>query len=223
MGSDSAMEAVLAAAARGELGALLDSWKTGNFRLAKGKEMAHRFEHGLVVDRGAKKGPLALPFRDTRIYREFNPTLSGAGEPLFTWKFESSDGQTWTALVNERAWGKKNSALLQKYNEILGLTCATQRQAALQRLDEGAALTFGPVELDRSQITLDGHEYTSWVSVVELSVKRKKDSPALVISVAHEGVFKNTRRLDVYMSEIPNFPLLWKLANLSHINARAAQ
>lgn len=222
MGSDSAMASVIAAAARDELGALLDSRPTGTFRLAKGKEILYRFEHGLVVDRGAKKGPLVLPYREVRIYREFNPTLSRAGEPLFDWTFESSDGQTWRTLVNERGRGK-SSTVLRMYNEILGQTCARQREAALQRFAEGAALAFGPVALDRSQITFGGGETASWASVIELTVKRKKDSPSFGVSVAHDGVFKSERRIDVYVGRIPNFPLLWELAHLAHANAQAAQ
>lgn len=223
VGSDSALESAMAAAARDELGALLDSWQTGNWRLAKGKEILYRFEHGLVLDRGARKGSLALPYRDLRIYREYNPTLSDPGVPLFQWTFERGDGQAWITLVNEGGKeGKKQRGIRQMCHEALGQACARQREAAMQRLSEGATLAFGPVELDRSQITFRGQQTASWASVIELSVKRKKHWPHLVVKAAHDGGFLPVR-LDANVGHIPNFPLLWELAHLAHANAQAAQ
>jgi len=213
----------MAAVVRDELGALLDSWPTGKWRLARGKEILHRFEHGLVLDRGAKRGPLALPYRDLRIYREFNPTFSrGRTIVVFDWTFESSDGQTWTTPVEESRKGKR-SALPQMYKEALGQTCARQREAAVQRLGEGAALAFGPVELDRSQISVGGRGTAPWTRVIELSVKPRGHRPTLVVKVGHDGRFVKERNLEVHMAKIPNFPLLWELAHLAHAHAQAAQ
>lgn len=221
MESDSALEAVVAAAARDELGALLDSWPTGTWRLAKGKEIVHRFERGLVVDRGAKKGPLVLPHCNVSIYRRFNPTVSRAGEPVFDWTFARTDGRAWTTLVNERGRGKGKSARqFHMYNDALRKTCARQREAALQRLSEGGALLFGSVELDLSRITF-GRETASWARVDELSVYRRGQSPAFAVDVSQDDT-PHKLRLSADMESIPNFPLLWELAHLAHGRSASA-
>lgn len=221
------MESVMAAAARYDLGALLDSWPTGTRRIARAKEICHRFEHGLVVD--TRRGPLAFPYSDLRIYRAPSP-FSRQHEHLTDWTFERGDGQAWQ--TSQRELRKKELALAQIYKEALAQTCARQREAAVQRLGEGATLAFGPVELDRSQIVFDGvrwgglrksglRESVSWTRVIKFEVTR--DIPQLLwIRAIREGHSDEGNHSVGSVAEIPNFPLLWELVHLAHANAQAA-
>jgi len=92
------MDAAMAAAAHDQLGGLVSTlpMRHGNsFRRTAG-QFVHSFEHGLVVD--TKSGPLALPYRVLRIYRETvaHTQQEGFSETTqFTvthWRFERNDG-----------------------------------------------------------------------------------------------------------------------------------
>lgn len=149
LGGKTMMETVTALAARDELGALLESAREDTtFRKGRGGREHHRFEHGLVAD--TEGGPVSFPYRDVRIYREHSPHLSRPNDLVTSWRFERSDGQVWQATQSN------NAPLGRVYEHALAGACAQQREAAVQRLAEGAMLVFGPVELDRSQMTFGG-------------------------------------------------------------------
>jgi len=146
LGGRSMMESVMAVAAREELGSLLDSTRNDSFRKGRGP-LHHRFEHGLVVD--TDRGPVALPYRDVRIYREHSVSLSRQNDLVTWWRFHRSEGEVWKTLQSN------NSRLAQVYEYALTAACDRQREAAVQRLAEGGTLTFGPVEIDCSQMTVE--------------------------------------------------------------------
>jgi len=210
------MEPVLAAAGQDQLGALLDSTPRDDQRIftRASAHQVHRFEHGLVVDT-KKRGPLTLPYRDLRIYRDATLNMK-YGYTNTHWRFERSDGQVWeTPQAKDR--GADDSVLAQIYEQALTTTCARQRETALQRLAEGATLAFGPVELDRSQLTFGyAHTTVAWARVTQLEVKDGK----LMVQATRDGRFlKHALHTAGKLGEIANFPLLWELAHVAQRQA----
>lgn len=215
LGDNTMMEMVMALAARDELGALLDSTREDTaFRRGRGERMHHRFEQGLVAD--TERGPVSFPYRDVRIYREHSPHLSRSNNLVTSWRFERSDGQVWQTTQSN------NAPLGRVYEQVLAAACAQQREAAVHRLAEGATLAFGPVELDRSQMTFGAQgsgvrDTVAWTAVTRLSIEK---GPIMMVETARDGrLLKKLLRRVASVGEVPNFPMLWELANLAHANA----
>lgn len=205
----------MAAAAQAELGAFLDStvWEKGWRIFREPDRKVHRFEDGVVVDI-EKQGPLALPYGDLSIYREVSYVQKGI---RFTnWRFERGDGQAWSTSSGFDTYSDKAkfNALHRVYAELLMTTCVRQRDAALQRLAEGARLTFGAVALDRTELV--GYATVPWVEVTELLVHH----PKLIARLRGGGRFLKLHHLTMgLVRDIPNFPLLLELAQLSQRQA----
>lgn len=214
LGGASMMEAATALAAGDELGALLDSTRDDSqFRAGRGKHEHHRFEHGLVAD--TERGPVSFPYRDVRIYRKHCPAFSRQHDLVTSWRFERNDGEVWETTQ------RNNAPLGAVCEQVLASTCAQQRVAAIQQLSVGATLVFGPVEIDQAQMTLGGQSSRAgttvvWPAVTKLWIAK---GPMMVVETAGQGRFLKSHLLTVPLGDIPNFPLLWELANLAHVVA----
>lgn len=209
------MEPVMAAAAQAELGAFLDSTVREKGRRIFRQEAdrkVHRFEDGVVIDTKTQ-GPLAWAYGDLSIYREVSYVQKGI---RFTnWRFERGDGQAWSTSsgFDTRSEKTKFNARHRVYAELLMTTCVRQRDAALQRLAEGARLTFGAVELDRTELV--GNATVPWVEVTELLVQH----PKLIARVRGGGRFLKLQHTMGLVRDIPNLPLLLELSQLSQRQA----
>jgi hypothetical protein len=213
------MEQVMAAAEQDGLGALLESlaWDDANtFRRTAGRRV-HRFEHGLVVP--TKKGPLTLPYRDLRIYRDETRHINNNVLQYVStdWMFQRRDGTVWKTLLTRGRRETADSALAALYEQALTTTCVQQRDEAWQRLAEGATLTFGSVVLDISQMTLRGVS-VPWTRVRGVSIHKG----TLMFRVSQDGRWIKERDISAAtIGAIPNFPLLWELVQAAHGRALA--
>lgn len=213
------MEQVMAAAAQDELGALLESLPfndANSFRRKAGRRV-HRFERGLVAP--SKDVPLTLPYRTLRIYRAEVHHLRQNSRIVdyidVDWVFQREDGEVWKTTLQRRV-RDADDPLIGMYEQALALTCAGQRDAVLRRLADGATLSFGPVDIELTQIRSGGRT-APWSSVHSIGV----EAGALVLRAEPEVEHRWIKDIDVRvpLSRIPNFPLLWQLTQLLHRQA----
>jgi len=213
------MEQVMAAAAQDELGALVQSlpFNDANSFRRKGGRRVHRFDHGLVAP--ARDGPLVFPYQTLRIYREETHHLHQNRRTVdyigVQWVFQREDGQVWKNLLQRRPQDPIDP-LIGMYEQALSATCVEQRDEVLQRLADGATLSFGPVEFDVSQIKI-GTQDAPWSDVTGVAV----EAGALAVRAKPVAPHPWIKELDLRtpLAGIPNFPLLWQLVQLLHRQA----
>lgn len=210
------IEQVMAAGAQDQLGALLESIPfsdANTFRRTAGRRV-HRFEFGLVVP--TKQGPLTLPYRDLRVYREETHHVKNRTIQYIDtqWVFQRRDGKVWKTLLQRGGRESDDSALAGAYEQALTATCVQQRDEVLQRLAEGATLSFGPVGLDLSQLTI-GRQAVPWKTVIGFSVNKG----SLVVRASRDDRWVKHQDHMASIAAIPNFPLLWSLVHGLHRQA----
>lgn len=179
----------------------------------------HRFDNGLVVP--AKKVPLALPYRELRIYR--GVTHQFASNNMFRgistdWQFQAGDGTVWkTALWQDRREATQ-SGLADCYDRVLETTCVQQRDEGWRRLLEGATLTFGRVAIDLAQVTIDPYSSVPGIEVLEITVIKWK----LNITASLQSRWAKEHQISAgAINAMPDVPLLWEL--LHALRARALE
>lgn len=187
------------------------------FRRTAGRRV-HRFDHGLVVP--TKNGPLALPYRELRIYRSVTHHLAANTMLLYIstdWQFQARDGTVWKPGLTRDRRETTDSEPAVFYDRVLETTCAHQRDELWRRLLERAALTFGRVAVNLEQVTIS-QTSVPWTEVLRIKVEKG----ALKITARLDGRWVKEHHISAgATSALPNLPLLWELLHAAHAYALA--